>query len=310
MMASRIDASTYRGEAPWKGLGVNVSRIQDLDAMLEKSGLGWQVDTAALKFRDASQKWRTAQTADGSEMFALYRADTGESLDLVGPNYVAHQNREVLEFFRGYAQAGNLTLEMLGTLNGGRYVWALANTGASFTLPGGDQVDGYILLVNPHQYAKAFMAKFMAVRHKGHLTFSENLPGQPRMWHVRPWDAQVMGEATRRLGLARERFEAFQSEAEKLAKTTLHPEAAELLAHKLFGGDGPRSRRILQLFGGDGIGAKLASSAGTAWGFACAAAQYVDHELGRTQNKRVFHAWLAEGERMKLQAVRELLKGA
>jgi phage/plasmid-like protein (TIGR03299 family) len=317
-MANRLNALEYAGATPWDGMGVPVPRTENVDRILSATGLGWEVGTSALKFRDAAQKWHTAKTAAGQEILALYRTDTGEALDVVGPDYVAHQNREVVEFFLEYALAGQSTLETAGELSGGRYVWAMLDTGQTRQLPGGDTLRGSVLLFNPHQYARAFAVKYAVVRTLGGLTFTQTVTGAPKLWHVARWSADARKEASHRLEVAREEIEAVMGDMETLAASPMSQSAAIRAAARIFKGDpkvpldgqGPRAKRTVHLFEGAGIGAQLASAQGTRWGLLAAVLQYVDHELGRTQNKRLVNAWLGEGELFKRRALVELLKDA
>ena len=69
-----------------------------------------------------------------------------------------------------------------------------------------------------------------------------------------------------------------------------------------------RTRRVLDLFNGDGMGSDLPSAKGTAWGLLNAVSQYIDHEYGRSVNNRIAHAWLGGGETVKRNTKRQLLE--
>ena len=62
------------------------------------------------------------------ERFVLARNDTGAALSVVSSDYQVVQPKEILEFYRALVEERHYTLENAGSLDGGRKVWALANT--------------------------------------------------------------------------------------------------------------------------------------------------------------------------------------
>lgn len=320
-MPANVETMAYhKAEVPWHGLGNPVGDRTGVDEMLTAAKLDWEVALASVQFRHLDAAGKRRQATDEKHN-VLYRADTLDVLDVVGPRYVPFQNREVLEFFREYVEAGDMRLETAGSLNGGQHIWALAKMDEAFeVLVPDDRVEGYVLLMNPHLYGKSAVVKFTGVRVVCYNTLTAALGdgrGSLKLWHTREFNDDLREEAKRRLGIAREQLEAYRRDAELLATLDLTDEQAVRVAASVMGGDPtdpdydeqPRAtRRVLDLYAGAGKGSQLVSAKGTAWGLFNAVTQYVDHEYGWSPNNRLTYAWLGSGETRKRKTLTALLE--
>lgn len=317
-MPANVDSMVYVGEKPWHGLGDQVEKGATIEDILVRGGLDWTVDVAPVKYRvKDGEKW-VWKSSDTSRV--LYREDTGEQLDIVGPEYKPAQNHQVVEFFREYLEAGEMWIETAGSLNGGRQVWFLAKMDESFTLPGEDKVEGYVWLANPHQYAKGIPIKFTSIRVVCQNTYQRAMAGGGgvKLWHTRSITPEVLQEAKRRLGIARDQFDAYAHDAYTLSQLELDQDQAVRLLSPVFGGDPDkplmeqprRLKRVVTLWEGEGFGSTMPSAMGTAWGLFNGVTQYVDHEWGRSVNARMTNAWLGTGDVMKRKAMSTLLGAA
>ncbi len=320
-MPAEVESMAYVGQVPWHGLGTEIKAKASVDKMLIAAGLDWEVATARARWdyqtSDGKKRQRTSE-----KIHVLYRTDTGADLSMVGPRYQPFQNREILDFFREYVEIGGATIETAGSLNGGQYIWALADLNAGYDLgtnKNPDVVKGKVLLMNPHAYGKAAVLKMTEVRvvcmntlHAALKDGEESI----RLWHNAEFNQSRQDEAKRRLGIAREQLEAAEKEARQLAKTPVEEPVAIRIAASVMGGDpdtldyeaqNRRTRRVLDLFNGEGIGSGLKSADGTGWGLLNAVTQYLDHEYGRSTNNRVAHIWLGGGESVKRRTKQALL---
>lgn len=317
-MPANVETMAYRyasdADIPWHGLGNRIEQGISVDNMLTAAGLNWGVKTAPVKFYPKGEK--TARTVTSRNV--LYRDDTNAVLDIVGPQYVPTQNVQVLDFFREYVEAGDMHLETAGSLDGGKYIWALAKMGDGFTLPGKDDVQGHLLLMNPHLYGKGLIAKFCAIRVVcwNTLTMALQEAGPSiQLWHTREFDEDRQQEAKARLGIARTALAAFKHNATLLTKLRLDPiDATKIIAKVLntptdrpLDDQPPTVKRIITLWQGEGKGSTLASSEGTAWGLLNGLTEYFDHEYGKTVNARMRNAWLGRGEVTKRRLMTELV---
>lgn len=320
-MAHNIDQTTgeaaiaFVGETPWHGLGSRVEETATIEEIKKAARLGWNVNLSPVQYVDADGQRRTIKHN------VLYRDDTNEMLTIVGPEYKPFQNDQVLDFFKHYVEAGDMSIHTAGALNGGRIVWALAKMKASYLLDNVDQVDGYVLLMNPHVYGKGAIAKLTEVRVVCNNTLTMALGGRGseiKLWHNKEFSVDRQDEVKSRLGIAHEKFNVLSEQAKKLAAAKLDAQAVIEMAlatlaprkanEELDLEEMPRSvQTVVELWQGAGKGSKLPSSDGTAWGAFNAVTEFVDWHRGRSSNARLTYAWLGNGETVKHKARTHLL---
>ena len=318
-MAHEIESMAYnQAEAPWHGLGNKIDDAVTTKEMLVSAGLDWRVDLAPVQYR--SRRGGVNRQSTSERHHVLYRDDTFDILDIVGSRYVPFQNEEVLEFFHEYVTAGEMRLETAGSLREGRIIWALAKMDEAFeVLVPDDKVEGYVLLVNPHQYGKSALTMFTGVRVVCMNTLAMatgTAADRVKLRHTRKFDADVRENAKHRLGIARDQLNAYRADAELLASITISDEAALREIARVMRGDpsrptpkfqNRRTNRVFDLFKTHGMGSQFESARGTAWGVLNAVTQYHDHEYGRSRDSRLSHAWLGGGRRIKHTTMRNLL---
>jgi phage/plasmid-like protein (TIGR03299 family) len=305
------------GGEPWHKLGNPVGDAATVEEMKERAGLGWKTLTAPLVYEWDGEIKET-------DRWAMFRSDNGQVLDYVGPRYVPFQNDEILEFFREYVEAGDMRLETAGSLEDGRWIWALAKMNVGFSLKGDDRVELYVLLANPNIYGKGGIAKLTEVRVVCWNTLMQALGSGEglKLWHTREFNAEMRDEAKERLGIAKSQVEDLKNEAILLSRTKLDDKQAFTLSARIFelekdellmaGERRPPKEmaRTLALYHGEGTGSDMPSSKDTAWGLLNGVTQFVDHEYGRTPSRRLERAWFGQGDYVKRRAKRVLLEHA
>lgn len=303
-------------DVPWHGLGNPVHAGVSVERMAIEAKLEWGVGLAPVLFQRAGKVWKD------NRHNVMFRDDIGMVLDIVGPSYIPVQNIEVLEFFREYVEAGEMELETAGSLQNGKMVWALAKMNQNFFVGDegtNDRVDGYVLLSNPHQYGKGMTVKFTPIRVvcMNTLTMALHGGGGLKLWHNRKFDLEAQREAKIRLGIARERLDAFKEDAETLAQMVLDEVVAINLLNEIFKTDNvdkpleeqtPTVQRVFNLYNGSGYGSGMATAQSTGWGLLNAVTQYYDHEYGKNADNRLMHAWMGNGEAKKRSAMEALLE--
>lgn len=336
-MAHMIDMTNARanmafvGETPWHKLGTELTVGADLGVWAAAAGLTHDVKRAAVEFHTETQ----AQVY--TDRHVLYRSDNGKPLGIVSHGYNIVQPREVLGFFDKLTRHNGFTMETAGSLDGGKRVWALAKAGNGVAVGDTDEVRPYVLLATSYDGSMATVAKLTTIRVVCHntLTMSAGHAGAGqsesdteasciRVPHNQVFDADA---ARMDLGLAVTAFEKFMLDARKLAKKKItkggaHEFLKELLPVPMkmveVAGtsikvpqpqpieDSKAYKQILALFNGEGKGADLKESKGTAWGLLNAVTEHVDWQRGRSDNGRMSSAWFGAGDQMK-SAARDLL---
>jgi len=310
-MSHNVETMAYTNEVPWHGLGVHIAQAPSVKEMLKTAKLNWRVDRVPLF------------TKDGDEVpgfAALQRSSDKSVLDVVGSRYQPVQNEDAFEFFNEFVQAGKATMETAGSLQGGRYVWGLANLKQSFELKGGDKVKGYLLCACPHQQGKSMLYKFTSVRVVCNNTYTLALNkggAQWRMSHARKFNEEAITEAKDALGIARDEMSEFEKTAKKLQSIKLKREKVIELLGLTFqpgeelkdmlaeGGLNKKMEMIMQAY-------EMAPGAepGNAWGALNAVTYWADHQASRTADKRLTNAWLGKTAVQKERVLADLLEAA
>lgn len=319
-MAHLIEKMAYVGQAPWHGLGSELSPHQPLEVWQREAGMNWTIQESPVRFMaDSIGNLGTIHTFP--EQKVLYRSDTREALSVVSQRYQVVQPREVLEFYRDLTEVSGYELETAGVLKGGRKFWALARTGQAQALKGNDQVNGYLLLATSCDGTLATTATPTTVRVVCNNTLSIALNGAPqaiKVPHNTRFDPQMV---KRQLGVAVSEWDEFMYRMRQLAERKVRPqEARKFMLNVLCDlqtGEGmpdklPNERaiqRVESLYSGRGRGSELASASGTAWGLLNAVTEYVDHERrARSTEYRMDSAWFGQGAGLKQKALDHALQ--
>lgn len=320
-MAHMIDFSNdrenmaYVGEKPWHGLGSELERGASLDVWCEAAGLNWQAKRATVQYRDLDGEGGARVFYKG-ESEVLFRSDTHAELGIVSSRYNIVQPGEILEFFRDLVGTGGLELETAGSLDGGRKVWAMAQTGDAFRVRGQDEVKGYLLLATSFDGTLATRAQFTSVRVVCNNTLriaTADTKGAVSVPHSAQFNAHG---AKIQLGLLGNAFHEFEDQANALAERKLTDrESVEYFLGlmcteaELAKPEEVSSKKknlvaeILSLYNGKGYGSDFASARGTAWGALNAMTQYVDHVAGRNVNNRFRSAQFGPNADLKAKAL-------
>lgn len=218
-MPALVETMAYnRVETPWHGLGNAVDPNMTLDQWLVAAGLDWKVSRRFVRMKYRMPDGSISEGDKPIDGFvAIVRDQDDKVFQVASDRYHPIQNKEILNFFKEYTEAGGMQIETTGALKEGGVVWALAKIGEDFTLAGGDKVDGYLLLANSHDGSLCFNAMFTSVRVVCWNTLSAALwedkkgkkyPAMFRMKHSKKFTPAVATDAKEKLGLARMQMKA------------------------------------------------------------------------------------------------------
>jgi phage/plasmid-like protein (TIGR03299 family) len=289
-------------------------RVNGVEPVWKKNaGMDWQIEQSDVRYITGSQNLGVIKTFP--EQKVLYRSDTKAPLAVVSKRYQVVQPGEILEFYRDLTDMGGFELETAGVLKEGRKFWALARTGQSATLRGRDQVNGYLLLATACDGTLATTAQFTSVRVVCNNTLAIALSqgdNAVKVPHRSRFDAAAVKQ---QLGVTVSTWDRFVEQMKGLSDVRMDPDSVDGMLRRVFAyssSSGGRQATVVNeravaavrsLYGGDGRGALLASSKGTAWGLVNSVTQYVDfHRQARSDDHRRDAAWFGQGAQLKQRA--------
>lgn len=293
---------------PWHGLGTPVSDDMSPLEMMEVAGLNWEVEKVDTFINLNGEQVKTGQQA-------LVRSTDGKILTQVGKGWNPVQNKDAFEFFTEFVNNGDMIMDTAGSLKEGQIVWALADVQDGFSLFNGDEVRGYLLFSNPHQYGKAIDIKFVMERVvcNNTLTVALNERGQAgvRLNHRSEFDASIVKEI---LGISGTKVEKFKEAAQYLGTKKYNKFDLEKFLGDIFGEStkedkklsrtAERALEIVETQPGNEF------APGTWWNAYNAVTYMTDHELGRSADTRMASAWFGANAKRKVDALNVALEYA
>jgi phage/plasmid-like protein (TIGR03299 family) len=213
----------------------------------------------------------------------------------------------------------NWPVETVGSLFGGRKIWALLRIPEEYTLPGGDVVKGYLLVTTSFDGSTGTEFRYVTVRVVCNNTLEMAMGEKSHraiVYHSRDIDIeQVKAD----LGIGLSVWSVFIEKAKALAATTISKAQATTILRSVYGEpkpvvenektvliENPNVVRTLGYFEGAGIGADMLSAKGTGWGLVNAVTQEVDH-FGSNRSARLNSAWFGPGAGRKASVVEAVL---
>ena len=286
---------------PWHGLGTPVSDDMTPIEMMKAANLDWTVKKVPSFVDHNGEQIPTGQQS-------LIRESDGKILTNVGGNWNPCQNQQAFEFFNEFVNEGDMIMDTAGSIHDGKMVFAAADVRDGFTVFGGDEVKGYLLFSNPHQYGKCIDVKFVMTRVVCNNTLSMALTekNQPavRLSHRNEFDASVVKEL---LGISHTRIAQFKEAAEFLGSKRYTDEAYIRFLGKVFGTSSQEDKvlsrtaeRAFEIVETQ-PGADFAK--GSWWNALNAVTYMADHELGRSADARATSSLFGANARKKLDAL-------
>jgi phage/plasmid-like protein (TIGR03299 family) len=286
---------------PWHGLGTAIGDNLTPQEIMVAAGLNWEVEKVNTFINYNGKQVETGQQA-------LVRSTDGKILTQVGQGWNPVQNVEAFNFFTDFVKAGDMIMDTAGSLKEGQIVWALADVRDGFSLFNGDEVRGYLLFSNPHQYGKAIDIKFVMERVvcNNTLAVALNEKNQPsvRVNHRSVFNADKVKEI---LGLSHNKVEKFKEAAEFLGSKQYDRAKLEKFFGKIFGEStqenktlsrtAERAMELVENQPGDHF------RPGTWWNAYNAVTYMTDHELGRSADTRMASAWFGGNAKRKVDAL-------
>jgi phage/plasmid-like protein (TIGR03299 family) len=320
-MAANVETMAYAGATPWHNYGTRVEPNLTGDEMVAAAGLDWTVEKTALYTGPDNSLIVPSHYA-----LTRNRGGVKDVLGIAGSDYKVSQNIDVVKFADKFVKAGSMALHTAGALDDGRRVWFLAELKKGFTLPGGDEVEGFLLISHPHIWGEAMRIMFTTVRVvcQNTLRMALGQAGGFRMTHSYEFDETMMDLAEETLGLAASRFETFKEKAELLAKTHITERQAQEFVIQLLTPNvalpANDDEAIVDLINRTGSkiltayqtspGHDMTSANDTLWGLVNGVTYFVDHQAGRSRDSGLTSAWFGMNGKLKDQAFDQAVRWA
>lgn len=309
-MTAAVDSMAWTGTPPWHTLGVPVEADLTPDEMLVKAGIDWTVSKRPLFAKNGKM-------VAVDDYHAIMRDDNSEVLSVVGNRYKPVQNADAMDFFTKFVHAGGMSMETMGSLHGGRYVWGLAKIGKGFKIGKSDENEGYLLLAHPHVFGQSLILQTTAVRVVCWNTYSAALRNSSNRWsmrHSREFSEPTRSEAENVLGLAVQQFTEFGEMAKFLARKKVADDQVKDYFYNVLqlkpkakpGTDGSTDQRQITRISDiyqNAAGQELSTAHGTWWGAFNAVTFMTDHVIGNDADLRLSRAWFGDRALMKRQAL-------
>lgn len=312
-MAHEVESIAYVGDVPWHGIGVQLDKAPTPQKMLKVAHLDWSVSKRPLFTANSPNFSQEPCAVDLllNDYFSLVRDSDNKVLGICGPQYQPFQNSEVFDFFKKFTDAGNMKMEVAGSLKGGLWVWALARIqGGAFELMGNDKNYTYLLLCSPHIWGEALTIMFTTIRVVCWNTLTQALnkaiTGKFRAIHNRGF-ADVRGLAEISVEQAMINKAVYEQKAKLLSSakvvdvTKLYEYIASLFQPALLESEAPVESTLFNKAATQVLfnyhtcpGSSMKSAKNTWWGAYNSVTYYFDHQVGRgNADTRLYDAWLS-----------------
>lgn len=311
-MAHLLEQMAYVGATPWHGLGNPLTAKQPLEVWAKQAGMAFTIQETPVRYLSETAG-SLGSILSFNDQKVLFRSDTKAPLSVVSNRYQVVQPQEILEFYRDLTEVSGFELETAGVLKAGRKFWALARTGQTTTLKGKDTMNGYLLLATACDGTLATTAQFTSIRVVCNNTLAVALNNGShaiKVPHSTAFDPQAVKQ---QLGVSVSAWDAFMYRMKMLSERKVKSHEAMNYFLKVFtdpqktatGLNNERAiRKVQDLYDGQGKGATMSSSQGTAFGLLNAVTQYVDHERrARSRDHRLDSAWFGQGAIIKQKAL-------
>jgi phage/plasmid-like protein (TIGR03299 family) len=308
-LTNKIEYAYLRSDgAGWHGLGNPVDNGTNIDEWREAAGMNWCIKRSKVRYATAPD----ANFLELPEQHVLFRSDTKAALGIVSERYNIVQPAQVLEFFRDIVRVGGLELSAAGTIYGGKRFWATAKIGEASPLSVKDSIGGFLLVSTSADGSSGTEVRRTSVRTVCENTLAMAMADAKPSVRVTHRSVFDPAQVTEFMGLNEAAWAAFRHQIVRLANVTVNDELADITTAALLG-TGPSDdkvrlsagyNKIIDLFKGDGKGAKLDGVFGTGWGYVNAVTEYVDHwTRARSDENRFVSAQWGPGSDLKTRAL-------
>ena len=327
-MVAAVETMAWTGQVPWHGEGLEVAPDLTPHEMMKAAKLDWTVSKRPIftthkptsEYKIVDGVYADAELLDNPDRFALVRDSDNTWLGECSGDYQVIQNERIFDFFQKFSKHANISMETAGSLRGGKDIFGLARLNDNFALPGGDEINGFVLFRQPHEPGYAMSILDTEVRvvcsNTLQLALRQQSVAKFTMSHRTEFNDVKEDEALRTMGAVYERRAEFKEAAEFLAKKKAKDKEviefiSKLYQPKILVDHKPEEGPIQDNFSKipkavfealvTAPGADNKSAKGTWWGALNAVTFVEDHQ--RTGENKVYNAMFGEASKRKTTAM-------
>ena len=327
-MVAAVETMAWTGQVPWHGEGLEVAPDLTPHEMMKAAELDWTVSKRPIftthkptsEYKIVDGVYADAELLDNPDRFAIVRDSDNTWLGMCSGDYQVIQNERIFDFFQKFSKHANISMETAGSLRGGKDIFGLARLNDNFALPGGDEINGFVLFRQPHEPGYAMSILDTEVRvvcsNTLQLALRQKAAANFTMSHRTAFNDVKEDEALRTMGAVYERRAEFKEAAEFLAKKKAKDKEviefiSKLYQPKILADHKPEEGPIQDNFSKipkavfealvTAPGADNKSAKGTWWGALNAVTFVEDHQ--RTGENKVYNAMFGEASKRKTTAM-------
>ena len=332
-MVAAVETMAWTGQVPWHGEGLEVAPDLTPHEMMKAAKLNWTVSKRPIftthkptseypikQDEDGNNYYADLEMLNNPDRFALMRDSDNTWLGTCSGDYQVIQNERIFDFFQKFSKHANISMETAGSLRGGKDIFGLAKLNDNFALPGGDEINGFVLFRQPHEPGYAMSILDTEVRvvcsNTLQLALRQQSAAKFTMSHRTEFNDVKEDEALRTMGAVYERRAEFKEAAEFLAKKKAKDKEviefiSKLYQPKILVDHKPEEGPIQDNFSKipkavfealvTAPGADNKSAKGTWWGALNAVTFVEDHQ--RTGENKVYNAMFGEASKRKTTAM-------
>lgn len=292
-------------------VGKDVSSCRTGAEALAKAGLGWNVSARELFHAPPPQNDSMREVPTHR---AFVRDDNERVMSVLTKDFTPIQNDKVLEFFDPFLEAGEASFECAGELRGGKTVFAIAKLNRAPIVVGKeDTVNKYLMAANSHDGSMALRVQFLPFRTVCSNILNRFTRGSRLLRIVHSKQIQQrLDQVQTIVNAADGEFQATAEQYKALAKRGVRKQDLEKFVKLVFEPHNADEQRkllavekmtetITRLFE-TGAGSELKTANGTLWGLYNATTEYLTHERGKTDDRRLYSACFYENARIGAKA--------
>lgn len=301
----KIEQMMYFGEAPWHHLGIELKEVPTSEKAIVAAGLNWEVTKEPLF---------TTNKILLKDHYGIKRSDKDDHksiLGVVGKKYTPVQNINAFSFFDTIVSSKKAIYHTAGSLDKGKVIWILAKLPEGLSISSNDNVELYTLLMNRHDGKRSLIVQPTPIRVVCNNTLNMALSESKNRLTFRHTTRvnEQMRMAALSLAHSLETFKTTKEVYQTISKVEVNTNSLSNYFDRILEIEDikkakksqiSKKNRLTEIFEFDRSQNNLKP---TYWIAYNAVTYFVDHEMGRTEDKRLLNSWLGDGMALKKEAL-------